>query len=94
MNWTTQERTSIRWLFVLTGILAFVALGALVGFGLSHAGDGGTGLDLDPAPDFRVPLYSGGTGEFVLSDQLGHPVVLNFWGSWCPPVTPPRELWP
>ena len=41
--------------------------------------------DLDPAPDFTTVLYSGGTGEFTLSEQQGHPVVLNVWGSWCPP---------
>ena len=37
------------------------------------------------APDFTVPLYSGGPGEFTLSNYLGHPIVLNFWASWCPP---------
>ena len=41
--------------------------------------------DLDPAPDFTTILYSGGTGEFTLSEQLGHPVLINIWGSWCPP---------
>ena len=41
--------------------------------------------DLDPAPDFTTVLYSGGTREFTLSEQQGHPVVLNVWGSWCPP---------
>ncbi|MCZ6788542.1 MAG: TlpA disulfide reductase family protein [Chloroflexi bacterium] len=41
--------------------------------------------DLDPAPDFTTVLYSGGTGEFTLSEQLGHPVLINIWGSWCPP---------
>jgi cytochrome c biogenesis protein CcmG/thiol:disulfide interchange protein DsbE len=35
------------------------------------------------APDFEVTTFDGET--FRLSDQLGKIVVLNFWGSWCPP---------
>lgn len=36
-----------------------------------------------PAPEFTMPLYGG--DEFVLADQRGSIVVLNFWGSWCAP---------
>ena len=42
-------------------------------------------VELQPASDFSIPLYSGGTGTISLSDFHGQPVVLNFWGSWCPP---------
>jgi thiol-disulfide isomerase/thioredoxin len=42
-------------------------------------------VELQPAPDFSFPLFSGGTGTVSLSDFHGQPVVLNFWGSWCPP---------
>lgn len=35
------------------------------------------------APDFEVTTFTGET--FRLSDQRGKIVVLNFWGSWCPP---------
>ncbi|MBA2425566.1 MAG: TlpA family protein disulfide reductase, partial [Actinobacteria bacterium] len=35
-------------------------------------------------PEFSLPLLVG-KGELD-SDQLaGHPTVLNFWASWCPP---------
>ena len=40
---------------------------------------------LDTAPDFTTTLYSGGTGEFTLSDQEGRAVVINIWATWCPP---------
>lgn len=35
------------------------------------------------APDFTVEIVDG--GSFTLSDQIGAPVVLNFWASWCEP---------
>lgn len=35
------------------------------------------------APDFAVERADGSL--FVLSEARGHPVILNFWASWCPP---------
>ena len=35
------------------------------------------------APDFLLEKVSG--GETDLSDFRGHPVVLNFWATWCQP---------
>lgn len=36
-----------------------------------------------PAPDFTLPLFTGGT--LNLHSLRGKPVVLNFWASWCVP---------
>jgi peroxiredoxin len=35
------------------------------------------------APDFQLPDAAGRTVS--LRGQLGHPVLLNFWATWCPP---------
>ena len=35
------------------------------------------------APDFKLATISG--EEFYLSDYAGKVVMLNFWGTWCPP---------
>jgi cytochrome c biogenesis protein CcmG/thiol:disulfide interchange protein DsbE len=36
------------------------------------------------APSFTLPRL-GGRGVITLDDLAGHPVVLSFWASWCPP---------
>jgi hypothetical protein len=37
-------------------------------------------LASDPAPEFEVETFEGGT--FAIREELGTPVVLNFWESW------------
>ncbi|HEV8495717.1 MAG TPA: TlpA disulfide reductase family protein [Gemmatimonadaceae bacterium] len=36
-----------------------------------------------PAPEIDLPSLSG--GRVQLSKLRGHPVVVSFWGTWCPP---------
>ncbi len=36
-----------------------------------------------PTPPVRLPLLDGST--WSLAEQRGHPVLLNFWASWCEP---------
>jgi len=36
-----------------------------------------------PAPEIDLPLLSG--GRVQLSKLRGRPVVVSFWGTWCPP---------
>jgi thiol-disulfide isomerase/thioredoxin len=34
-------------------------------------------------PDFTLDTLDG--GKFKLANQLGKPVIVNFWATWCPP---------
>jgi peroxiredoxin len=36
-----------------------------------------------PTPDFQLPDSTG--RKVSLRQQLGHPVLLKFWATWCPP---------
>lgn len=45
----------------------------------SAANTGGWGN----APDFSYMPFDG--GQYKISEQLGKPLVVNFWAAWCPP---------
>ncbi len=65
------------------GVAAVLLLAALA-WGLAHPANGPAGSVLGrPAPDLVVQGLDG--GQVRLSDLRGHPVVLNFWASWCVP---------
>jgi peroxiredoxin len=80
---------------VAVAALAFVAVRFFAGAHetLSRTREGACrALNPDPlpaalqdreAPDFELPDAAGRT--ISLRAQRGHPVVLNFWATWCPP---------
>lgn len=42
-------------------------------------------VDAGMAPDFTLPSVYAGRPPVHLAGLVGHPVVVNFWGSWCIP---------
>ncbi len=78
-----------HWKIISTAALAILifAFFALLAFGLANksspTGRSGETRIGKPAPAFSMTLLDG--GEFRLDDYAGHPLVINFWASWCPP---------
>ena len=67
---------------IAVAVLALLAL-LVWGMGRRTATVGAVATPLRAAPEFSLPLYD--LGHFALSEVRGHPVVVNFWASWCIP---------
>ena len=68
--------------FAFVGLVVLALVGLLT-FGVINKGEGESSilrLKRD-APDFTLNLFDG--NSFTLSENRGHPVVMNIWASWC-----------
>ena len=74
-----ERRLTLGSVVLLIGILSVIAV---MGFQLvrQNRAQPASGKQ---APDFTVTTFDGET--FTLSEHQGEIVVINFWGSWCPP---------
>jgi len=64
-------------------ILALLCLAALAPAGAASK----PALAGTYAPAIALPIIANGSGSFVLAQQRGHGVYLNFFSSWCKPCT-------
>ena len=94
-----QRRCSVvRKLGVLGVVVTLASLFALLGYGLLHSAEGPALVEAiaagekPAAPRFALPLiwpptppplFASRSGVVNLGRLRGHPVVLNFWASWC-----------
>lgn len=62
-----------------------VCLVVLVGFAIYRVSTdtGGEPVEGDKAPDFTLTTVDG--KQVSLHDFKGKPIMINFWGTWCPP---------
>lgn len=68
----------------LSSLLAFTAaLVFLAQRGSADSTGNGSGSVSGPAPDWKLPLVSG--GMLSSADLEGKILVIDFWATWCPP---------
>ncbi len=73
-------------IIILLGVIGFTLYEALsdsIGVSGNLESDPETGLEIGAkAPDFTLETLE---GEEITLSEVGKPVMLNFWASWCPP---------
>ena len=71
---------------VLAMLMGLIMTLSLVGCGgNSGSGDSGEIKVGDEAPEFYADLTNG--KSFILSENKGKVVLINFWATWCGPVS-------
>jgi thiol-disulfide isomerase/thioredoxin len=88
-----MKKNAVIWIvvfavFIAAALFAYRYLSGRTGdaaaqSGAGYSSQGGGESDKPAAPDFTV--YDKDGDKVSLSDNLGTPVVINFWASWCPP---------
>ncbi len=92
---TTEHRIGLRTVIGLgatalaSGLLVVVLIVRLIAASQATSTNVSSGFQLvgHAAPDFTTQVWSGPKGQssFHLAALKGHPVVINFWASWCVP---------
>lgn len=83
------SRPSLPPVAIVLGVLFFIGLIALMGWGVLRSGDPqrdvlpSTLID-KPAPAFALPVLHDASFTVSNADLAGSPYLLNVWGSWCP----------
>jgi cytochrome c biogenesis protein CcmG, thiol:disulfide interchange protein DsbE len=75
---------------IISGLIVLCVAGSLVAIALVASGPAAPAGAADAAPDPAAPSFSlpvlGHSGQQVsLADYAGHPLIVNFFASWCEP---------